>query len=527
MHSWPIVEANKVIAAFNASPKDVVTFATGFGASGRPHIGSFSENVRTAMVRRAMNYMRPDISTRHVVFSDDYDAFRRVPDNLPKSMEADLGLPLTRVLDPIMGDPVFSSFGERNNSTMVDFLNDVGIDYQFISATEMYTSGGFNDALLNVLRNYEAIMDIMLPTLGEARRLTYSPILPLHPVTGRILQVPLIEYDPLSGNAIFRDDDGETHTSSMLDGGSKLQWKVDWAMRWGAIGVDYEMSGKDLIDSVKASSKIARVLGHQPPVSMTYELFLDEFDRKISKSLGNGVAVEEWLQYGSLESLAMFMFQNPRAARNLHIGLIPRMMDDYLKALTSYATQTPEERLDNPVWHIHQGNPPSFSSDVTYSLLINLASVSNATDPVVLNEYLSTYRDISDADRPLIEAMVPLVIAYCQERVFPNKVLRDPTVIEKWALVTLASLIDNWDGDKNAESYQFQIYEAGKAAVADSPDVFPTLRDYFRMVYETVFGSSDGPRLGTFVMAYGPYRTVRLLQARGGLVLPEREIQRT
>jgi lysyl-tRNA synthetase class 1 len=503
--SWPFEQACILLDRVGPTPR-LVTFATGFGASGTPHAGSFSENVRTEMVRNAFRQITSDAyPTRLIVFSDDYDGFRRVPDGMPSSMEEDLNRPLTSVRDP---SGQFSSFAERNNNIMREFVNSIIPDYEFISATDCYRSGRFNVHLLNVLSHYGEIMDVMLPTLSEQRRATYSPVLPIDPVTDRILQVPLQTYDPLTGDIVFFNEENEEIRSTVLNGEAKNSWKVDWAMRWGALGIDYEMSGKDLIDSVKASSKIARVLGHQPPVGMTYELFLDENGEKISKSRGNGVSVEEWLRYGTREALSMFMFQNPRAAKKLHVGLIPRVTDDYLKALAAYGSQTPEERLDNPVWHIHAGNPPAFSSDVSYALLINLASVSNATDPSVLSDYLSTYRNIASEDRPIIEALLPLVIAYCEKIVFPAKVVREPTDIERTALRELADVLGSMDDGLDGEAYQFEVYEVGKRYT------FPSLRDWFRAIYEVIFGSSDGPRFGTFVAAYGRIRSVELIRSR-------------
>lgn len=510
MVCWAFNEAERVIDRIRAVGKTKVVLATGFGASGAAHIGSYAEIFRTRLVQNAIKRLDDSLDTELIVFSDDYDAFRRVPDGLPATMNEYLGLPLTSVPDPF-GE--YTSFGARNTALLDQYSrNHLGFTPKIMSATEQYESGAFNAGLLDVLRNYDAIMDIMMPTLGEARRATYSLFLPRDPDTGRILQIPMVDHDAETGEVVFRRDDGSEFSTTVFNGNVKNGWKIDWAMRWGVLGVDYEMSGKDLIDSVKASSKIARVLGHQPPVNMTYELFLDAEGRKISKSLGNGVSVEEWLQYGTRESLAQFMFQNPRAAKSIHLGLIPAVTDEYLKNLSrinnDQVAGSPES-LDNPAWHIHQGDPPAWSSDVSYSLLINLASVTNATDPDVLREYLATYRSIADEDRPIIDELIPRVIRYCERFVYPEKELRAPSESERLAIEDLIIFLQAQEDGLDGEAYQFYVYEVGKAHYGKE-----RLREWFQAIYEVVFGSSNGPRFGTFIAAYGRRRSIDLLRAR-------------
>src|SRR5580692_9654867 len=359
-HAWPFEEARKIVARLAKRPKDEVIFETGYGPSGLPHIGTFGEVARTTMVRHAFRVLTEDrIKTRLLAFSDDMDGLRKVPDNVPNRdmLAAHLGKPLTQVPDPF---GTHSSFGAHNNARLRGFLDQFGFDYEFASATDYYTSGRFDAALLHMLARYEAVMAIMLPSFRQERAATYSPFLPIHPKTGIVMQVPIEIVDAAAGKIAWRDPVTQESFETLVTGGhAKLQWKPDWAMRWYALGIDYEMAGKDLIDSVKLSGEIVRALGGTPPEGFNYELFLDEKGQKISKSKGNGLSIEEWLTYASPESLSQFMFQKPMAAKRLYFDVIPRTVDDYLGFLEAYPRQEWKERLGNPVWHIHSGAPPA------------------------------------------------------------------------------------------------------------------------------------------------------------------------
>src|SRR5918994_1472680 len=392
-NAWPFEEARKIVARLKRQPKDEVIFETGYGPSGLPHIGTFAEVARTTMVRHAFRVLTGDkVRTRLIAFSDDMDGFRKVPDNVPNRgmLEQHLGKPLTKVPDPFGTHP---SFGEHNNARLRAFLDHFGFEYEFMSSTACYTSGRFDAALLKVLERYDEVMAIMLPSLREERQQTYSPFLPSHPKTGHVMQVPIDEVKRDAGTIVWRaPDTGERYERPVTGGRAKLQWKPDWAMRWLALGVDYEMAGKDLIDSVKLSGQICRALGGMPPEGFNYELFLDEKGQKISKSKGNGLTIDEWLRYASPESLSLFMYREPKAAKRLYFDVIPRQVDEYQQFLEAYARQHEKQRLSNPVWHIHSGQPPPAEMPVSFSMLLSLVTASNAENAETLWGFIGRYR---------------------------------------------------------------------------------------------------------------------------------------
>lgn len=530
--SWPFEQARLLAKRFGLEkgspyPAKNISFETGFGPSGAPHIGTFAEVVRTNMVRNAFETLAMEVTGHRVppatvltIFADDYDAMRRVPDGLPEEMAEDIGLPLTSVRDPFGG---YGSFGERNVLALRRFCTDyLGTSPAIVSSTQMYQSGRFDTGLLDVCRLYDEIMEIMLPTLGLQggdRRDTYSPIMPISRVSGRVLQVPVRVLDAEAGMIEFIDEDGSRVEMPVTGGNAKLQWKIDWAMRWQQLNIDYEMYGKDLIDSFAVSKKIVRLFGSEPPVGMVYELFVDENGKKISKSVGNGVTVEEWMEYGTPEALSMFMFQSPKSSKALHLGVIPKVTDEYLKARADYPRllqggEGKQNFLDSPAWHIHGGVVPPFQSEVNYSLLINLASVSNAPDEKVLRDYLATYREITPVDRHEIDRLLPLVVNYVDRIVLREKLAkqRKPTEVEHQAIADLVARLRGMEDDLDGEVYQYEVYEWGKAWMATHPDTFPSLRDTFRMIYEVFFGAESGPRFGTFVAAFGRQRTITMLE---------------
>ncbi len=505
--SWPFDEARKLLARLGGRTPDkgYALFETGYGPSGLPHIGTFGEVVRTTMVRRAYAELT-DMPTRLFAFSDDMDGLRKVPDNIPnKDMVAEhLGKPLTTIPDPF---GTHDSFGHHNNARLRTFLDRFGFDYEFHSATECYRSGRFDATLLAVLGRYDEITEVILPTLGAERRATYSPFLPVCPKTGRVLQAPVIARDADAGTIVYRDDDGAEIETPVTGGACKLQWKADWAMRWVALGVDYEMSGKDLIDSVRLSGRICRILGATPPEGFTYELFLDENGEKISKSRGNGLSVEEWLTYAPPDSLALYMYNSPRKAKRLYFDVIPRHVDDHLTFLGKYAEADPAARLDNPAWHIHAGHPPAPEGHVTFGLLLNLASVCNTEDPAVLWGFITRYApDATVATAPILDALVGHAIAYFRDFVKPAKQYRAPDATERAALEELVATLETLPADADAEAIQTEVYEVGKH------HPFENLRDWFRALYETLLGQSQGPRFGSFVALYGKDETVALIR---------------
>src|SRR5690242_19253178 len=442
-NAWPFEQAKAIVARLKKSPKDEVLFETGYGPSGLPHIGTFGEVARTSMVRHAFRVLTEDkIKTRLLAFSDDMDGFRKVPDNVPnKEMLAKhLGKPLTAVPDPIEEGV---SFGAANNARLRAFLDHFGFDYEFASSTDYYTSGRFDATLLRMLEVYDKVMDIILPTLGPDRRATYSPFLPVSKTTGVVLQVPMIRRDVKAGTITYIDPDTNEEVTTPVTGGAvKCQWKADWALRWAALGVDYEMAGKDLIDSVKLSGKICAALGGTPPEGFNYELFLDENGGKISKSKGNGLTIDEWLRYASPESLSLFMYREPKAAKRLYFDVIPRNVDDYQQFLEGFPRQDGRHQLGNPVWHIHSGHPPVADMPVTFQLLLTLVSSSNAENAETLWGFIGRYRPgVTPQTHPKLDAMVGYAINYYRDFVAPTKKFREPTESDRSTLQYLGDLL--------------------------------------------------------------------------------------
>ncbi|MDX1710091.1 MAG: lysine--tRNA ligase [Rhodovibrionaceae bacterium] len=496
--AWPFEEARKIVERLGEETpeKGYVLFETGYGPSGLPHIGTFGEVVRTTMVRHAFQRLS-DVPTRLFCFSDDMDGLRKVPDNIPnREMVAEhLGKPLTRIPDPF-GE--HESFGHHNNARLRRFLDSFGFDYEFQSSTDWYTSGRFDHALLKVLERYDEIMQVMLPTLGEERQKTYSPFLPVCPRTGRVLQVPVVERDAEAGTIVYIDEDGSRVETPVTGGRCKLQWKPDWGMRWYALGVDYEMSGKDLIESVKLGSRITKILDGRPPEGFHYELFLDEEGQKISKSKGNGLTADEWLTYAPEESLSLFMYQKPRAAKRLYFDVIPKTADDYLTFLRKFPGEPPERQVENPVWHIHNGAPPREESGLSYSILLNLASAANTEDRAVLWGFISRYDpDASPQSAPFLDRLVGTAIRYYQDFVKPAKRYRAPDERERAAMEDLLGELSALPADAESETYQTAVYEVGKR------HDFENLRDWFRALYEVLLGQEQGPRMGSFIALYG------------------------
>ncbi len=486
------------------APQTVI-FETGYGPSGLPHIGTFGEVARTTWVRRAFALMS-GLETRLCSFSDDMDGLRKVPGNVPNQdmLLAHLGQPLTSVPDPF---GTHSSYGAHNNARLRAFLDSFGFEYEFLSATECYKSGRFDAALLTVLANYEKVRDIVAPTLGAERRATYSPFLPLSPHTGRVLQVPVTEWNAARGTIVY-EGNGEREEVPVTGGHCKLQWKADWAMRWLALGVDYEMSGKDLISSVEMSSKIIRALGGDPPEGFNYELFLDENGERISKSRGNGLSIEEWLAYGPQESLSLFMFQKPRAAKRLYFDVIPRAVDDYIEFLKQYRELSEDSRrIESPVWHLHAGRPPSESYPVSFALLLHLVSASNAHDRDVLWGFIRGYAPGADpVTNPGLDRLVGHALRYYEDRVRPLKRYRAPSEIERAALEDLAAALEAMSEERESEKVQNMVYEIGKRYG------FEPLRDWFTALYEILFGQSQGPRFGSFAALFGCAPTAALIR---------------
>ncbi|MGB0960837.1 MAG: lysine--tRNA ligase [Halocynthiibacter sp.] len=504
--AWPFEEARRVLKRIEKTPpeKGFVLFQTGYGPSGLPHIGTFGEVARTTMVRKAFE-MISDVPTKLICFSDDMDGFRKVPTNVPMQEELaeDLHLPLTKVRDPF---GTHEGFAQHNNAKLCEFLDQFGFEYDFASSTEYYTSGRFDEMLLTALARFDKIMSIMLPTLGAERQATYSPFLPISPKTGHVLQVPTLERNVEKGTIVYEEPDGERIEIPVTGGNVKLQWKPDWAMRWAALGVDYEMSGKDLIDSVTQGRKICGALGKPAPEALTYELFNDELGQKISKSKGNGLSMEEWLTYAAPESLSYFMYQKPKTAKRLYFDVIPKAVDEYHQQLRAFDGQDEKAKLANPVWHLHGGQPPASNMVVPFAMLLNLASVAAAEDKDALWGFINRYApDASPETHPDLDDAAGFAVRYYNDFVKPEKTYRAPTDQERAALEDLKSRLETWDGEHDGDSLQSMVFAVGK------DHEFDPLRDWFKALYEVLLGASQGPRFGGFIALYGVEETSLLI----------------
>jgi len=513
--AWPFEEARAVLKRFGGKDpkKGHALFETGYGPSGLPHIGTFGEVARTTMIRRAFEIIS-DIPTRLICFSDDVDGMRKVPDNVPQQemLKANLQRPLTSVPDPF-GE--YDSFGAHNNAMLRRFLDTFGFEYEFISATEFYKSGRFDDTLRLAAERYEAIMEIMLASLREERQQTYSCFLPIHPETGRVLYVPMKHVDKVNHTITFDDEDGREWTLPVTGGHVKLQWKPDFGARWAALDVDFEMYGKDHSTNTPIYDGICEVLGGRKPNHFTYELFLDEHGQKISKSKGNGLTIDEWLTYAASESLSYFMYQKPKTAKRLWWDVIPRAVDEYHQQLRAFPEQTVEQQVNNPVFHIHDGQPPESKMVVSFGMLLNLASVAGAKDAKGLWGFIKRYApEASPEANPDLDAAAGYAVRYFADKIAPTRAFRLPTDKERAAMEDLVARLKTWDGGLDDEALQSMVFAVGK------DHGFEPLRDWFKALYEVLLGASDGPRFGGFIALYGVEETVALMEKAlaGGLV---------
>ena len=506
-NAWPFVEAKRILRERkkNIENKGKIILQTGYGPSGLPHIGTFGEVARTSMVVNALNQLT-DIPKDIITFSDDMDGLRKIPENIPnqEKLKNYLHKPLTQVPDPF---EKYNSFGEHNNEMLKNFLNNFGFKYSFKSSTELYKSGNFNSTLKLILKNYNGIMDVIIPTLRKERQKTYSPFLPICPETGVVLEIPVLEIDEKNSKIIF-DNQGKKLEKSILDGNCKLQWKVDWAMRWYALDVDFEMYGKDLIESAILSTKIIRLLGKTNPSGFAYELFLDEKGEKISKSKGNGITIDEWLEYASPESLSLFMYQNPKRAKKLYREIVPKAVDEYLDFIEKGKNQNELQKLMNPVWHVHNGEMPKENFIMPFSMLLNLVESSNADSKDLLWKFVKKYKkDISKKDNPIFDKLIDYAIKYFNDVIKLKKIYKKPNDTEKAALEALVNALEKCDDDMQPEDIQTNIYTVGK-----ENGYKENLRDWFKLIYEVVFGDENGPRMGFFISFFGVQETKELIK---------------
>jgi len=507
--AWPFEEARKLLKRLEKSKvsKDEVLFETGYGPSGLPHIGTFGEVARTTMVRHAFEVLAPGVKTRLLCFSDDMDGMRKIPDTVPdpSALQEHLQKPLTAVPNPFGGD--FDSFAAHNNAMLCRFLDAYNFDYEFASATEYYKAGRFDEKLREAAARYDDIMKVMLPTLGAERQATYSPFLPISPKTGRVLYVPMKHVDAKEGTVTFDDEDGEEITLPVTGGNVKLQWKPDFGMRWAALGVDFEMFGKDHQSNAPVYDKICRILGAPAPEHYVYELFLDDKGQKISKSKGNGISIDDWLKYATTESLALFMYQKPRVAKRLYFDVIPKNVDEYQSFLSAYPRQELKDQMNNPVWHIHSGNPPEVDVPISFALLLNLVGASQSEDPNVLWGFIKAYApEASPENHPHLDRLVGYAINYFHDFVKPARRFRAPDEKERAAMEDLAGKLKEIDPKLPGEEIQNIVYAVGKE------HEFENLRDWFKALYEVLLGESQGPRFGNFAALYGVEATAARIE---------------
>ena len=504
--AWPFVEAKKMLRERKSfiEKKGKIILQTGYGPSGLPHIGTFGEVARTSMMVNALNQLT-DFPTEIITFSDDMDGLRKVPENVPQKelLKKNLHKPLTQVPDPFNK---FDSFGEHNNEMLKNFLDSFNFKYSFKSSTSLYKSGFFNSSLQTILENYDGIMNIILPTLGKERQKTYSPFLPICPDTGQVLEIPVTKINKEKSKIIF-DNNGKVLETSILDGNCKLQWKVDWAMRWYALDIDFEMYGKDLIESAILSTKIIKLIGKTNPSGFAYELFLDEKGEKISKSKGNGITIDQWLQYASPESLSLYMYQNPKRAKKLYKEIVPKAVDEYLDFIEKAKTQDELQLLMNPVWHVHNSKIPKENMIMSFSMLLNLVETSNADNKDLLWKFVKKYKtNISEKDHPVFDNLVGYAIKYFKDVIKLQKKYKKPNNEEKLALEALVRSLDKCNDKMSPEDIQTVIYSTGKEYGYSEK-----LRDWFKLIYEVVFGDENGPRMGFFISFFGVKETKDLI----------------
>ena len=507
--AWPFVEVRKLLKERKNSikSKGKIIFQTGYGPSGLPHIGTFGEVARTTMMINALRYLEK-IDAELITFSDDMDGLRKVPENIPNHqiLENNLGKPLTSIPDPF---DKFNSFAEHNNSMLKDFLKKFNFDFTFKSSSENYKKGIFNESLKRVAEKYNDIMDVIIPTLRSERKKTYCPFLPICPDTGKVLEIPMINLDEKSGKITF-DNNGKKMQTKIYDGNCKLQWKVDWAMRWFTFDVDFEMYGKDLTESAILSNKVCKILGKTPPNGFAYELFLDENGEKISKSKGNGITIEDWLKYASPESLSLYMYQNPKRAKKLYADVVPKAVDEYLSLIEKFTVQSEKEKLSNPVWHIHNGKPPNEKIVMPFSMLLNLVGSSNADDKKILWKFINRFhKNVKPENSPILDDLTDYAIRFFKDKLKPKKKYKKPDDKEKKALLNLANKIEKIGTNMPPEEIQTIVYTIGKENGYEK-----NLREWFKLLYQVLFGDIDGPRIGFFISFFGVQETVKLIKEK-------------
>ena len=512
--SWPFQEAAQIVKQRRPDGERPVLFETGFGPSGLPHIGTFAEVARTTWVRRAFEH-QTGIPTRLLAFSDDMDGLRKVPLNLPQPemLETHLGKPLHVIPDPFGEQDSFSGY---MNHKLRQFLDTYHFDYEFQSSSEAYKRGDFDKGLQILLDKVEEVRQLIVPTLGEDKRAAWSPFFPVCPECGSVYSTRVTGYHPERQSLDFICDgevgsargcgaDGEL---SVLGGRVKLGWKVDWALRWFTYEVDYEMYGKDLIDSAKLSGRIVRLMGKQPPVGLTYELFLDEEGKKISKSVGKGLTVDAWVQYAPIESLLYYIYQNPKRARRLFWDVVPKCVDDYLDALRRYPDIEEGKRPEQDIWHTgDRGSAvPEYGAQENFSTVNNLIAALGSDSVELLVDYLERYDERASSYPQVMQSLVEKGHNYYRDFVLPNKKAREPSDEERALLAKVAERLGAANGVTEDELQGIPFDIAREAGVEP--------RALFSMFYQVVLGQERGPRFGSFVKLVGKERVLEMLREK-------------
>lgn len=508
--SWPFIEARRILEKIGGKTpkKGYVLFETGYGPSGLPHIGTFGEVVRTAYVRYAFSCIAPQIPTKMFCVSDDIDGLRKVPDNVPQQemVQANLGRPLTAVPDPF---GTHESYGHNMNARLRSFLDSFGFEYEFISATEKYKSGDFDETMLRVLDKYEELMDLMLPTLGKERQETYSPFMPIDPESGMVIDKGVKSINKKKGTVIYVDGNGEEKEIPVTGGNCKLQWKIDFGARWCSLGVDYEIYGKDHQPNERIYRGVCRILGGIPPVNFTYEMFLSDNGEKISKSKGNGISVEDWLKYAPAQSMSLFMYQKPKTAKRLYFDVIPKAMDEYLTFTSSFEKQEEKAKIENPSFHIHAGQVPQINFGLSYSLLLNLASACNPENDEVLWGFISKYQaGLTPENSPLLSDMVKSAISYYNDFIKKHKKYREATSEEKAAIRELSEALQETTQEQRGDGAALQniVFQVGKNHGYEKK-----MREWFLALYQVLLGQDQGPRMGSFIVLFGIENFIKLV----------------
>lgn len=516
MINWPHNEAERVALRLHDTDKTAV-FETGYGPSGLPHIGTFAEVVRTSYVIKAFRFNYPKRAYKLIVFSDDMDGLRSLPENVPNHalLQEHLGAPLSSLPDPFGKESSYAAF---MNGRLKHFLDYYGFEYLFESSTNCYHTGVFNTALKRVMDNHEAIRNLFIKTISPDKRATWSPFFPICEHCGKIYTTSVLNIHPETYEITYRcDRDEKAYRScghegrvSILNGKVKMGWKVDWAMRWYTFGVDYEMHGKDLLDSASLSSKICSILGATPPLTYKYELFLDENAAKISKKIGNGISMEQWQSFAPVGSLLYFLLDEPNRARKMGMPILPRLVDNYITALKNETAEEPGSALwfVDSLQHHHDASDID-KTDISYSLLVNVAENLGSDDAELLYDYARRYDATVEENAEFFRPLCHHVLAYIKD----TNSRRPGTVLGQLPpgdyFSALQSLSVDLDALADANSFRGEMLQNLVFAVGRKHGLEPG--NWFRFLYETLLGKTQGPRLGSFFAMLGPDKVRALL----------------